>query len=267
LGETPHFSVFSRGGFTVVVHRLKPGEIDNDLAETLAGELVRPGLVEVPDAFERCFAGVVVSSAESPEKAWRAFYENTLTGLEAAASGERGGSGPVSDFGRIYDRARRLVEGSTVLDVGTCFGFFPMFLRHVEPGLEITALDVSEPMADLARRVAKSVAKDVSFVHADARDLPFAGDSFDTVTALHVLEHLPEPDGERVLGAMCRTARRRVVVAVPLEEEPDPAFGHVRSFDRASLLALAEETGWRCEFEEYLGGWIFLEPGPRSVRE
>ena len=261
VAESPNFSVFSRDGETVVLHRLEPAEVDNDLAGLVAGELVRPGFVTLPGAFERCFAGVVLSSAPCPAQAWRAFYENTLTRLERAASepGLSHDGGPIETFGRIYAHARTLVAGASLLDVGTCFGFFPLLLRRSEPELDVTAVDLSEPMLDLARNAARTDGT-VSFERADALDLPFADGSFDTVAALHVLEHLESSSARQALRQMCRVARRRVVVAVPFEEEPDPAYGHVQSFDRESLMELAQSTGWRCRCEEYLGGWVVMEP-------
>ena len=261
--ESTHFTVLPFDGAIVVLHRIEPAEIDNDLAELVAGELVRPGYVAVANAFERCFAGVVLSSAPDSRDAWRAFYANTLSRLQQVASGSYRGldSGPVSVFGRIYEHARGLVVGSSLLDVGTCFGFFPLLLQRSEPSLEITALDISAPILELARDAGpQDRAGEVEFVCGDAHSLPFADGSFDTVTTLHVLEHLEVSSASRVLQEMCRVARRRVIVAVPLEDEPDPAFDHVQGFDEESLVELGEGTGWRCGFGDYLGGWIVLEP-------
>jgi SAM-dependent methyltransferase len=258
--ESLHFTVFLRDGATVVLHRLKADEIDNDIAEIVASELARPGAVGVPNAFERCFAGVVLSSAESSGEAWRAFYENTLSKLEKAAPD--GDSSPTAVFGKIYERALSRVAGSSLLDVGSCFGFFPFLVNRAEPGVSVTALDISEPMVALARNFGalSPHAKNVSFVHGDALGLPFDDGTFDTVAALHVLEHLTPPDAYRALCEMRRVARRRVVVAVPLESDPDPAYGHVQSFDRKSLTELTRAAGWRSDFEEYLGGWVVMEP-------
>ncbi len=262
--ESPHFTVLPLDGATVVLHRLEPAAIDNDLAELVAGELVRSGHVAVPHAFERCFAGVVLSSALSVGDAWRVFYDNTLSKLQQVASGSYQGldSGPVSVFGRIYKHARGLVAGSSLLDVGTCFGFFPLLLRQSEPRIDITALDISAPILELARGVAASRHQEepVKFLCCDAHSLPFASGSFDTVTALHVLEHLEPSSASRVLQEMCRVARRRVIIAVPLEDEPDPAYDHVQSFDREGLINLGKGTGWRYGFEDYLGGWLVLKP-------
>ena len=264
LYETPHFTVFPLDDATVVLHRLEPAEVDNDLAESVAGELVRPGHVAVPRAFERCFAGVVLSSAPGSRDAWRAFYANTLLKLRQVASGSYTGldSGPVAVFGRIYEHARTLVAGSSLLDVGTCFGFFPLLLQRSHPRIDTTALDLSAPILELARdaAISRDHARGVAFVCGDARALPFADGSFDTVTALHVLEHLEPSSASRALQEMCRVARRRVIVAVPLEEEPDPAYDHVQGFDREGLNNFGETTGWYCRFEDYLGGWLILEP-------
>lgn len=262
--ESPHFVVYALGDAIAVSHHLEPAEIDNDLAELVAGELVRPGHLAVPRAFERCFAGVVLSSAPSFMDAWRAFYDNTLSKLQQVASGSYPGrdSGPVAVFGRIYRRARALVLGSSLLDVGTCFGFFPLLLQRSGPPLDVVALDVSAPILELARDAAGSRQHvgNVTFVCGDACNLPFADRSFDTVTALHVLEHLEPSLASRSLQEMCRVARRRVIVAVPMEEEADSAYGHVQRFDREALINFGERTGWCCFFEDYLGGWVVLEP-------
>jgi SAM-dependent methyltransferase len=262
--ESPHFAVFSLDDAIAVLHRLEPAAIDNDIAELIAGELVRPGHVEVPRAFERCFAGMVLSSAPGPREAWRAFYDNTLSKLQQVALGSYPGrdSGPVAVFGRIYRHTRALVVGSSLLDVGTCFGFFPLLLQQSDPQLNVVALDVSAPILELARDAAVSRHRvgAVEFVCGDACSLPFADRSFDTVTALHVLEHLAPSSASRTLQEMCRVARCRVIVAVPMEEEADSAYDHVQRFDREGLINLGEKTGWRCDFEDYLGGWIVLEP-------
>jgi 2-polyprenyl-3-methyl-5-hydroxy-6-metoxy-1,4-benzoquinol methylase len=259
--ETSHFDVFALDGSTVVLHRLEPAAIDNDLAELVAGELVRPGLVRLPRAFERCFAGVVLSSAAGLGEAWRGFYENTLSKLERAAPRAGAKHHPTAVFGGIYTHARSLIAGSSVLDVGTCFGFFPLLLRRRSTALGITALDLSAPTLRLAADAASRLrGGGIEFVRGDARELPFVDGSFDTVTALHVLEHLDDSSAKRAVREACRVARRRVAVAVPLEEQPDTAYGHAQSFDREALTELGESSGWRCDYEEYLGGWAVLEP-------
>jgi hypothetical protein len=87
----------------------------------------------------------------------------------------------------------------------------------------------------------------------------------DTVLAVHVLEHLPAEVSAVALEQMRRVARRRVVVAVPLEEVPDPAFGHVQAFDLPRLARIGatpknpESPGWSQEVHAADGGWLVLD--------
>ncbi len=257
--KTPHFSIFVRGEKPTVLHRLGPHQIDNDLAEFVAGEIVRPGRLSIPNAFERCFAGVVLSSAVQAGEAWRLFYRNTLARIEET-DGEADGPGPIASFAGIYAHAASLLAGDSLLDVGTCFGFFPLLVKHHKPQLQVTALDLSARTLHLAGNFGShEKSEPVEFIAGDACDLPFPDRSFDTVTALHLLEHLPDPFAGRAVSEACRVARRRVVVAVPMEKVADPAYGHVRTFDLESLPALVGRAGWRCESMVHLGGWVVLE--------
>ena len=81
----------------------------------------------------------------------------------------------------------------------------------------------------------------------------------DTVYAVHLLEHLPPDLAPVVLGEMLRLARRRVVVAVPYEDEPNPAWGHVRTFDGDALDALGAATGRPYRVDEHHGGWLVVD--------
>jgi len=54
-----------------------------------------------------------------------------------------------------------------------------------------------------------------ALVNSDIHALPFGPQSFDAVVALDVIEHFQREDGFRLLDAMERTARRRVVVYTP----------------------------------------------------
>jgi hypothetical protein len=90
--------------------------------------------------------------------------------------------------------------------------------------------------------------------------VPLATGSADTVYAVHLLEHLPAALAPRVLAEMLRVARRRVVVAVPFEAEPDRTWGHVRTFDPGELAALATATGRPYALDDHHGGWLVLTP-------
>ena len=84
----------------------------------------------------------------------------------------------------------------------------------------------------------------------------------DTVFAVHVLEHLPPEVSAQALAQLRRVARRRVVVAVPLEAAPDPTFGHVQAFDLPRLAALGGDPGWSQAVYDADGGWLVLDRRP-----
>ena len=125
--KTPHFLI--AGGR--VRPRVSRG-ISNELADHIAAELVPLGLVPDGRAFERIFVDAVLSARPDPERAWTDFYGNTLHELRRA---DPAGTGSVAAFARIYERALPLVRGTTVLDVGCCFGFLPMLAAVASAGL------------------------------------------------------------------------------------------------------------------------------------
>ena len=56
-----------------------------------------------------------------------------------------------------------------------------------------------------------------------------------------------------------RLARRRVVIAVPYEDEPEELWGHVRTLTREDLAAYGLRTGLPFAVEEHHGGWLVLD--------
>jgi hypothetical protein len=59
-----------------------------------------------------------------------------------------------------------------------------------------------------------------------------------------------------------------VVIAVPLEEVPDPTFGHVQAFDLPKLARIGAISGWSHDVHAADGGWLVLDRRhtPRSGR-
>jgi hypothetical protein len=64
-------------------------------------------------------------------------------------------------------------------------------------------------------------------------------------------------------------ARHRVVVAVPLEDSPDPIFGHLQAFDLSTLATIAasvDAAGWSRIVYPADGGWLVLDRRGRRPR-
>ncbi len=58
---------------------------------------------------------------------------------------------------------------------------------------------------------------------------------FDTVTAIHLLEHLSEQQLPAALLRLLQVTHHRLLIAVPYEEQPTLAYGHAQVFTPAKL--------------------------------
>lgn len=112
-----------------------------------------------------------------------------------------------------YELAVKMVAGKRVLDVGTGEGVVPFLAK--KPGRKIVAVDISRAniKAAKARQEKGNWRPKTEFLLADAENLPFADNSFDTVICLHVLEHLP--NFQKGLRELRRVAKGRMIIAVP----------------------------------------------------
>ena len=80
-------------------------------------------------------------------------------------------------------------------------------------GAEVTGVDASAQMLDVARERARAEGLAIDFREGDAHDLAFPDRSFDAAVSLRVLMHTP--DWRRCLAELCRVARERVVFDYP----------------------------------------------------
>lgn len=252
---TPRFCVSRRGSALTVEHDLTPDELSDELAILLTDELGGSGVLRGQPDFELVFTGIVRSTVDGGMAAWVRFYRNSLAALESGHA----------TFAPVHGRAADLVTGARLLDLGSCFGFFP--LRMSRAGIDVTATDLSGPTMDLLGRVSFRLCRPVRTLACDAAHVPAPDGAADTVTALHLLEHLDPEAGDAVLAEALRLARRRVIVAVPFEDEPQACYGHVRRFDAAELVRLGERLshthpGVRATVFEHHGGWLVLDQAP-----
>ena len=231
---------------------------DADLGDALAAGVHGPPPRDLA-AFQAAFVALVEAGAADPGTAWDAFYDATLVRVQAAWGRDRPGSGTVAVFTRIWSRAAALSRGRTVLDVGSCFAFLSLAWAARPGAPRLLAADLDHASAALAQRQARRLGAAVDVVRADGGRLPLPDGGVDTVLLLHVLEHLDAETADVVLAEALRVAALRVVVAVPVEAEPDPVFGHVQVYSLPRLAATGARTGWTCSLADADGAWLVLD--------
>lgn len=260
--RTGNFDVRREGNHVHVDHCLRAEQIDDDLAGLLAEELFQPGWLRGPDLFERLFTGVVVSSAPDPEQAWATFYRNTLRHVERALREPAPAVAPhgsVADYARVYRFVEQQLASGSVLEVGCCFGF--LSLRLAAAGRDVTASDLSAGTITLLRAAAARLEVPLATRTADASRLPWPDAATDNVLLIHLLEHIEPSLGDRAVAEAIRVARRRVVIAVPLEDEPDETWGHIRTVSMDDLASWGAASGHPHRLVEHHGGWLVIDTG------
>jgi ubiquinone/menaquinone biosynthesis C-methylase UbiE len=90
---------------------------------------------------------------------------------------------------------RRGITGGKVLDVGTGTGLLAIEFATRLPGVEVTGLDLSDVVLELARDHVREreVPLRVQFQKGDAEDMPFEDDAFDLVISSNTLHLVENP--------------------------------------------------------------------------
>lgn len=261
LVHTEHFDVSRLGPRVHLVHRVPTERIDDDLAGLLADELFSPGWLRGQDLFERLFTGIVLTTASDPLVSWSVFYANTMRRISDSLNAPQTPAvhGTIAEYAPVYSFTEGLLAPGSVLELGSCFGF--LSLRLASAGRSVTASDLNPGTTALLDAVGPRLGISLNTRVGDACQFPASDDCADNVLLIHVLEHLEAEPGRRALAEAIRLARRRVVVAVPLEDQADETWGHVRTISLTDLDAWGTSTGLPYEVREHHGGWLVVDVG------
>lgn len=116
---------------------------------------------------------------------------------------------------------------ASLLDVGSGRGVFLFPLLREFPELEVTSLDILPHRVALLECVRSGGVENLHPMLADICDSGIPDKSFDVVTMLEVLEHIP--DTERAVRNAVRLARNYVIVSVPSKPDDNPEHIHLFS--------------------------------------
>ncbi len=129
-----------------------------------------------------------------------------------------------------------------VIDLGSGRGAFVWPLLETTE-LAVIAVDVLDYRALLFEHTRRGGIERVAGVRADLRSLPFADGAVPCVTALEVLEHLPDNGPERAIAEAMRVASVAVIASVPSHDDNNP--DHVQLFDARGLEQMFRDAGAR----------------------
>ena len=168
--------------------------------------------------------------------------------------------------GQMYDRLEKRAisqylppgaKGKKLLEVGCGTGHWSQFFSGY--GFEVTGVDVSERMIDVAKN--KNISN-ASFQVADGHFLPFTDDSFDLTAAITTLEFVRDADA--VLREMIRCTRKpgRILLGVlnrlskvnqQRANSPESPYAAARLFSPVELKEFLEPYG---QVEMTVGGFV-----------
>jgi ubiquinone/menaquinone biosynthesis C-methylase UbiE len=144
-------------------------------------------------------------------------------------------------------------EPASLLDVGCGEGVLTQRWANELAPRRVVGIDLDDPA--LAAEWQRHAAPNLAYVAQRAERLPFADGEFDLVTAIEVIEHVPDP--AHTIAEMARCAARHVLVSVPREplwrtvnmargaywRQLGNTPGHVNHFSKAAIVALCARHG------------------------
>jgi 2-polyprenyl-3-methyl-5-hydroxy-6-metoxy-1,4-benzoquinol methylase len=131
------------------------------------------------------------------------------------------------------------IQPHHLLDIGSGRGAFLWPLLHEFPYLPVTAVDVLDYRVEDLQAVHNGGIEQLTAIQASATALPFADQTFDVVTMLEVLEHIPATI--TTLAEVCRVARRFLILSVPSKEDNNPE--HIHLFNAENLKCHLQALG------------------------
>ena len=277
--QTPHFTHCRRpGGQTVLLHRFTESTIDEDVSPLVAEELGALGLIASAREYGEALFAVVASTCptalDCPEcgtlhldqaAIWRHFSLNTLDRLRRWLDEPGACASHTAVFAAIYRRVLECRLGDSLLDVGSNLGHLPVLLSERAPELTVVGCDNRPESIASCQALAAAAGARVSWRLADVLAPDFAElGRFDTVTAVHVLEHLAEEELPAALAHLFHVTGRRLIVAVPYEGTPQPLYGHRQAFTPEKLRAWGERcvetlAAGRFACEDVGGGFLVVD--------
>lgn len=169
-----------------------------------------------------------INSVKKSYKTWAPVYDKTFGAITRA--------GRRHAIKHINQRAGR------VLEVGVGTG---LSLRHYQPHLEVTGIDISSHMLEKARKKIRkhNMTHVAGILEMDARKIEFPDNHFDTVVAMYLVSVVPDP--EQVISEMARVCKPggEVLIVNHFAREKGTV-----SLVEKTMAPFARKIGWHSDF-------------------
>ncbi|MBR2479837.1 MAG: class I SAM-dependent methyltransferase [Clostridia bacterium] len=147
------------------------------------------------------------------------------------------------------------VSPVSLLDVGSGRGAFLFPFLEEFPYSKVTSIDILPHRVELMENIANGGVKNLTAFNDDICTYSAPDNSFEVVTLLEVLEHIPNV--EKAISNAVRLASKYVVVTVPAEEDDNPE--HIRLLTKEILTDYFNARGVsRLSFEGVPGHLVMI---------
>ena len=123
----------------------------------------------------------------------------------------------------------RSIEMNNLLDAGSGRGVFLWSCLNAFPWIEVTSIDLLPHRVEMLNTVRQGGVTTLNAVVGDICSLETLYKSYDVVTLLEVLEHIPKPLA--AIQSAVRIAKKFVAVSVPSKPDNNPEHIHLLTKD------------------------------------
>lgn len=142
----------------------------------------------------------------------------------------------------------------SLLDVGSGRGVFLFPFLEAFPFTPVTSADILDYRVEFLEDIALGGVQNLTAVQESICTFDAPDKSFDVVTMLEVLEHIPEV--EKAVFNAVRLAKRYVVVSVPSKEDNNPE--HIHLLTKDILTDLFTRAGAKNMYFDGVNGHLFM---------
>ena len=195
----------------------------------------------------------------------RARFDNSVERLSNSETGNVAQMDSVLSMALMAEAAALATpHAKNVLDVGCGGGNTVLKLLEHSPALDVTLLDLSQPMLERARdRVQQAGAGVISLMQGDIREVDIGQEQYDIIVASAVLHHLrEEAEWEAVFAKMYQSLRSGGSLWIyDLIEQNIPALNATMHRLHSDYLVRQQDEAYR----DMIFGWIEMEDSPRPL--